>query len=225
MNVSYPPHPPAADPAERPPDAPAPRSWEGTLPPPQRPAVFLDRDGVLSRNCSNFVRSLDQFEIFQQAVRGAAALSRGGPAVVIVSNQSGIARGFLTAEAVDAMMDRLRDAIRADGGSVDGVYYCPHHPDDCCDCRKPMPGMLHRAEEDLGIDLSRSVIVGDNQSDIAAGKSAGLLAKVLVLTGDTRPEHRPVWEGWKTPPDHVAPDLEAAVPWILDRMRERQRPL
>ena len=189
--------------------------------PSRRAAVFLDRDGVLNRNRADFVKSMDEFEIFPQAIRAAAALSRGGPAVVIISNQSGIARGFVTEEVVAEMMDRLREKIRAAGGTVDGVYYCPHRPEDDCLCRKPRTEMLCRAARELGIDPSHSVIVGDNQSDMIAGKKAGLAAKVLVLTGDTRSEDQPAREEWKTPPDHVALDLEAAVPWILARMNAR----
>ncbi|MBW3624100.1 MAG: D-glycero-beta-D-manno-heptose 1,7-bisphosphate 7-phosphatase [Armatimonadetes bacterium] len=183
-----------------------------------RPAVFLDRDGVLNRDREEFVRTLEEFELYPQAVRAAARLSRAGLPVVIASNQSGIARGYLPEATADAMMHRLKEAVEAEGGRIAGIYHCPHSPEDGCDCRKPLPGLLLQAARDLHLDLSRSVMVGDSKRDLEAAAAAGCAATVLTLTGKVKPDDGPVWESWQVKPDHVSPTLEAAVPWILARM-------
>lgn len=183
-----------------------------------RSAVFLDRDGVMNRERDDFVKSMEEFELFPQAVRAAAKLSRHRMAVVVISNQSGIARGLVSAEVVSAMMSRLKEAVLAEGGRIDAIYHCPHGPGDSCECRKPLPGMFLQAAQELNLDLLHSIVVGDSERDLAAGKAAGCGACVLVLTGKVPPESGPVWTSWKTPPNHVAPTLEAAVPWILERI-------
>ena len=170
---------------------------------------------MLNRDRDDFVRTLEEFELYPQAVRAAARLSQAGWAVVVASNQSGIARGYVTAEALSAMMDRLRGAVEAEGGRIDGIYHCPHGPSDSCECRKPLPGLLRHAARELGLDLSRSVMVGDSERDLAAGKAAGCRAVLLVLTGKVKPEDGPVWESWAVPPDHVAPTLDEAAEWII----------
>jgi D-glycero-D-manno-heptose 1,7-bisphosphate phosphatase len=189
--------------------------------PPSFPAVLLDRDGALNRDRDDFVRTLDDFEVFPQAMRAIAAFARSGLKVAVVSNQSGIARGYLTAETLDAMTEKLRTAAAAAGGRIDGAYHCPHGPDDGCECRKPLAGLLHRAAADLRLDLSRSVMVGDSERDLAAGAAAGCRAAVLVLTGKTPPEKASSALSWMTPPDFIAPTLEEAVPWIVRKIEER----
>ena len=170
---------------------------------------------MLNRDRDDFVRTPEEFELYPEAVRAAARLSRAGWAVVVASNQSGIARGYIREDALAAMMDRLRSAVEDEGGKIDGIYHCPHGPKDSCPCRKPLPGLLRTAARELGIDLSRSVMVGDSERDLAAGVAAGCRAAVLVLTGKVKPDDGPVWEAWATSPDHVALTLHEAADWIL----------
>jgi D-glycero-D-manno-heptose 1,7-bisphosphate phosphatase len=107
-------------------------------------------------------------------------LRERGYALVVVTNQRGIARGFMSEDDVEAVHEKLRAACEAGGAPLAGVYHCPHDRDTGCPCRKPEPGMLLRAAEDLGLDLARSVLVGDSESDVEAGRRAGVPICLLV---------------------------------------------
>jgi histidinol-phosphate phosphatase family protein len=130
-------------------------------------------------------------------------------ALVIITNQSGVARGYFSADTLTAIHDLLTSELRATGVVPDGIYACIHHPDDACQCRKPLPGMLLRAAEDLDLDLAQSWMIGDRWSDLEAGKRAGCRT-ALVLTGYGRETLR---EGVQ--PDLVVEDLAEAVERIL----------
>jgi D-glycero-D-manno-heptose 1,7-bisphosphate phosphatase len=151
-------------------------------------------------------------------------LRGAGFAVVVVTNQAGIARGYLPRELVDAAHAELVRQLAAHGTAVDAIYLCPHHPTEgvgalriACACRKPQPGLLRRAAGDLGLDLGRSAIVGDLPSDVAAGAAVGART-VLVLTGLGRGEWEYRRERFPVAPDHVCADLPAAVEWLLDEV-------
>lgn len=155
----------------------------------KQPAIFLDRDGVIIENCSNYVRSWADVEIFPQAIEALAAVRDCPYRIVLVTNQSAVGRGHITIETAAAINDRLLEVVRAAGGRVDAVYMCPHGPDDGCDCRKPLPGLLLRAAEEMDIDLSRSVMIGDALTDVRAGQAAELPA-ILLRTGRGRDQER-----------------------------------
>lgn len=146
------------------------------------PGIFLDRDGVIIENRDHYVRSWADVEIFPQAVAALVELRDSPYKIVLVTNQSAVGRGHISHATADAINDRLLDVIHKAGGRVDAVYMCPHSPADGCDCRKPLPGLLLRAAEALEIDLSRSVMIGDALTDVAAGQAAGARA-VLLRTG------------------------------------------
>ncbi len=145
-------------------------------------AIFLDRDGVICENRADYVKTWGEFEFIPEAKQAIALLSRLDVPIIVVTNQSGINRQVMTADVVDDIHRRMVQAITAAGGRIDRVLYCPHQPADNCRCRKPKAGMLHRAAAELGIDLSRSVMVGDALTDLQAGKAAGC-HPFLVLTG------------------------------------------
>jgi D-glycero-D-manno-heptose 1,7-bisphosphate phosphatase len=148
-----------------------------------RRAVFLDRDGVINENLDgSYVHCWADFRFLPGALEAVAALSRAGYAVVVVTNQAGIARGRMTEAALRAIHDQMIAAVAAAGGRLDAVLYCPHHPDDGCACRKPRPGLFYRAAAELGLDLARSAFVGDTVTDLQAGLAAGC-RPILVLTG------------------------------------------
>jgi D-glycero-D-manno-heptose 1,7-bisphosphate phosphatase len=149
----------------------------------KQPAIFLDRDGVIIENCSNYVRSWADVEVFPQALEALAAVRHSPYRIVLVTNQSAVGRGHISIETAEAINDRLLALIREAGGRVDAVYMCPHGPDDGCDCRKPRPGLLLRAAEELDLDLSRSVMIGDALTDVQAGQSAGVRQAILLRTG------------------------------------------
>jgi histidinol-phosphate phosphatase family protein len=176
-------------------------------------AVFLDRDGVLNRERDSYIRTLEMFELLPGAAEAVASLNRRGFAVFVVTNQSGIARGYLTLDTLEAMHRVLRSAVQAAGGAISGIYFCPHHPDEGCVCRKPSPYLVRKAAAEHGIDLGASFFVGDTAIDVACGRAAGCRT-ILALSGKTT---REMLETFPVQPDHVCEDLAAAVEWITAR--------
>lgn len=156
----------------------------------KQPAIFLDRDGVVIENCSNYVRSWADVELFPQALEALAAVRATPHRIVLVTNQSAVGRGIISREAAEAINEQLVDVIRRAGGRIDAVYMCPHGPSDGCDCRKPRPGLLLRAAADLNIDLPRSIMIGDALSDVEAGQAAGVGQSILLRTGRGRDQER-----------------------------------
>ena len=150
--------------------------------------AFLDRDGVLNRKQpeGSYVRDWSEFEWLAGSREALALLHGRGCRLVVVTNQRGIARGKMNLEAVEEIHRRMRADLRRDGVELAGVYVCPHH-DGACDCRKPRPGMLLRARDDLGISLRDAVLYGDSLSDIEAGAAAGCPG-VLIVADERRGE-------------------------------------
>lgn len=148
-----------------------------------RPAVFLDRDGVINENRAAYVRSWADVVIYPQALAALARLKAAGWPVVIVTNQSMVGRGLVSRAAAEGINRQLVAAIANNGGQIDRVYMCPHAPEANCDCRKPQPGLLLQAAEELALDLKRSIMVGDALSDIGAARAAGVGWAALVRTG------------------------------------------
>ena len=187
-----------------------------------RRAVFLDRDGTLTRE-SDWVLRPDDLELLPGAARAVRRLNEAGVLAVLVTNQSAVARGLLDEPGLAAVHARLDRELERAGARLDGRYHCPHHAQEGvgalrveCECRKPAPGLLLRAARELAIDLARSWIVGDAARDLEAGLRAGV-AGVLVATGKGARER-----AW-TPHAHYAADVDAAVAWILARDGARAR--
>jgi D-glycero-D-manno-heptose 1,7-bisphosphate phosphatase len=145
-------------------------------------AVFVDRDGVICRNRDDHVKSWSEFVFLPGALQAMARLAESDLRIVIISNQSIINRRMAPIEAVEDVHARMVEAIELAGGRVDRVLYCPHRPDEHCSCRKPQPGLLLKAAEELGLDLGRSYLIGDAETDIRAGQAVGCRC-YLVLTG------------------------------------------
>ena len=148
------------------------------------PAIFLDRDGVLIENKTDYVRNWSQVNIFPEAIRSLSRLKTYK--IVIVTNQSAVGRGLISLDTANDINHRLLHLIHLQGGRVDGVYLCPHKPDDDCVCRKPKPGLLLQAAAELTLDLSRSWMIGDAWSDVKAGQAAGVRQSILLRTGRGR---------------------------------------
>ena len=182
-------------------------------------AVFLDRDGTISQEVG-YIHEVDRLELLPNSARAIRRLNRCGIKVFVVTNQSGVARGFYSEEHVRRVNERLSDLLKAEGAEVDGVYYCPHHPTEgtgaytqSCLCRKPEPGMLYRAVSEQPVNLRRSFVVGDKRTDMEMAHRVGARG-VLVLTGYGSEETEKEDDG-RSRPDAVVPDLEKAVDWIL----------
>jgi len=147
-----------------------------------KPAIFLDRDGVIVANRADYIKSIDEIQILPGALAALARAARLDCLIIVVTNQSVVGRGRLSEPGLLAINAHIQAAIMAAGGRIDGWYYCPHRPEDNCPCRKPRPGMLLEAAADWHIDLPASVIVGDAVTDMRAGQAAGTQA-ILVRTG------------------------------------------
>ena len=147
------------------------------------PAIFLDRDGVIIANRPQYVRSWADVEIFPQAIQALKMLNGLPYKIVVVTNQAGVSRGIISQEVAEEINRRLREVIEGAGGRIDGIYMCPHQPEDGCNCRKPRPGLIELAARELSLDLAGSFLVGDMYSDLLAGQAAGVPRLALVRTG------------------------------------------
>jgi D-glycero-D-manno-heptose 1,7-bisphosphate phosphatase len=147
------------------------------------PAIFLDRDGVVIENRADYVRSWEAVTIFPGAIEALVKASASAYKIVLVTNQSAVGRGLLALETAEEINHRLVKYIEAAGGRVDGVYLCPHAPQDQCDCRKPRPGLILQAANELHLDLGRSILIGDALTDLMAAQAAGVGRMALVRSG------------------------------------------
>jgi D-glycero-D-manno-heptose 1,7-bisphosphate phosphatase len=147
-----------------------------------RTTVFLDRDGVIIENRSDYVKTWDEVRFLPGAFEALRDLNRAGHTVVVVTNQSAVGRGIISLKQAAKLNRRLAAEVQAHGGRIDAWYMCWHHPEDGCECRKPAPGLLLRAQAELGLNLKRAHLIGDAISDIEAARAAGVRA-TLVLTG------------------------------------------
>ncbi len=178
-------------------------------------AVFLDRDGTIARDV-HYCRSAEDFELLPAVPDAIRLLAQNGFKVVVITNQSGIARGYFTEETLAQIHDKMRSELAQHDARVDAIYYCPHHPDEGCSCRKPGTALFEKAAREHGIDLQASYVVGDMQMDIDAGKALGATT-VLVTTGPQ--SSAPNLQSLIDSPDHVAPDLLHAARWVIAHSR------
>lgn len=186
-----------------------------------RQAVFLDRDGTVSREVG-YMTDPERLELLPRSAEAIAALNRSGLMAILATNQSGVARGLFPRRSVDSAHARLRRLLARRGAWLDAIYFCPHHPLEGrapwrlrCLCRKPRPGMLRRAAQEHGLDLPRCYVVGDTRKDVHLAHAVGA-TPILVLTGYGRGEWERHRSGFRRAPAHLAFDLRDAVGWILD---------
>jgi histidinol-phosphate phosphatase family protein len=172
-----------------------------------RPSVLVDRDGVITANRHDYVKTWEEVEIIPGAIEALARLHQAGHRVFIVTNQSAIGRGLVSAAEIDAIHDRLGSLVAVKGGHVEAFLVCPHRPDEDCICRKPAPGLLHQARDKFGVSLGSAILIGDHESDLMAAAAAGC-DSILVLTGRTA-------AGDTNGHPNVANDLAAAAELIL----------
>ena len=145
-------------------------------------AVFMDRDGVIIEQVA-YLSKPEQAALIPGAVEALRIIHRHGDLAVVISNQSGVGRGYFTAADVDAVHDRIQELLAQSGEKVDEFSYCPHAPDEKCSCRKPSPEMILTTAERFGIDVHASLMLGDRMSDLECGRNAGCAKSVLVRTG------------------------------------------
>lgn len=185
--------------------------------------VLLDRDGVISRNRDDYVKSWGEFEFLPGAFENLRRLNDAGLRLAVVTSQSLVGRGMVPRATVDDINARMHAALAAAGVRMDGVYTCPHHPDDGCDCRKPAPGLVLRAARELKFDPARSCIIGDVYGDAMAGIAAGCRF-ACVIPSNRDPGPRPPAD--RLPPDRLieAAGLAEAVDHVLSHSGREQVP-
>lgn len=151
-------------------------------------AVFIDRDGTISRDVPYCSRPED-FELLPGAGEGVRHLNESGFKVIVITNQSGIARGYFTEETLAKIHEKMSKDLEKAGARLDAIYYCPHHPEEGCECRKPKPTLLLQAASDLAIDLGQSYVIGDREMDMEMGRRGGCRASLLVWEGGEEAGH------------------------------------
>ena len=185
-------------------------------------AVFLDRDGAITKEPPYYAHKIDQLELIPKSAEAIRLLNKSGFKVIVVSNQAGVARGYYQEKDIQIYNNEMKRQLEEKGARIDAIYYCPHHPGATiekykidCECRKPKPGMLKRAEGDLNLDLKHSFLVGDKMSDIEAGYRVGCKT-ILVLTGQGNDELKNNLK-IKIKPNYISNDLFTAVQIIKAR--------
>jgi histidinol-phosphate phosphatase family protein len=171
--------------------------------------VFVDRDGTICKDV-HYMRRPEQFELLPGVAEGIKLLNKLGVKVIVATNQSGVARGYFTEADLMKIHERMIDELAKKGAKIDAVYYCLHHPDEECDCRKPNIGMLKQAAMDFGIDLGNNCyIIGDRKLDVEAGRKAGCTS-ILVPTPETEPDIKA---------DYVVTDFREAAKLIANKIQ------
>ena len=192
-----------------------------------RAGVFLDRDGTINEQMG-YINHVSRFVVLPGVAGAISMLNAHHIPVCVVTNQSGLARGYFPPKLLDEVHCMMTDILAQSGAHLDGIYICPHHPEakeaqyrKACTCRKPQPGLLYRPAEEQGVDLTRSYVVGDRWSDLKAAAAVGAKG-VLVLTGYGKGDYEYIGPSQSITPDFVADDLAAAVSWIIRDMDQPQ---
>jgi D-glycero-D-manno-heptose 1,7-bisphosphate phosphatase len=186
----------------------------------KRRAVFLDRDGTIAEEMG-YANHLSRFFVFPFAAAAIRRLNESGFAVIVVTNQSGAARGFFPESLVEKIHAKMVAELASGGARIDGIYYCPHIRDDNCNCRKPLPGMLERAAAEHNLELKGSALVSDRYDDIAMAHTVGCTG-ILVLSGYGRGEYEWNRKSWPRQPDFVVENLAEAVDLICETAKTKR---
>ncbi len=183
-------------------------------------AIFLDRDGTLNYDRKDYVKSLAEFQLFSFTGEALRRLQDSGFKLIIISNQSALARGLITRQELQRIHGAMQQDLTARSVTLDGIYWCPHHPDENCLCRKPGTANIEQAAAEHDIDLARSYFIGDSWRDIETGARAGCKT-VLVLSGirNVPPEAA---QQWRSAPDYIVDNLLTAAKLIDEIERESQ---
>jgi histidinol-phosphate phosphatase family protein len=168
-------------------------------------AVFLDRDGTLNKDGKSYIKNLSEFELFYFVPTALSILQKLGFKLIVISNQSAIARGLTTQAEVEKIHEHLESELLKHGIIINGIYYCSHHPDDNCNCRKPKIGNISKAINEHNINAQRSFFIGDSKRDIEAGSQAGLRT-ILVQSGIKSITSKEV-KKWDVIPDYIEENL------------------
>jgi len=188
-------------------------------------AVFIDRDGTISEEVG-YINHPSRFHVFPYSAPAIKLLNESGWLAIVVTNQAGVARGYFSEEMIKRVHEQLKQDLENNGARLDAIYYCAHHPSVGeppyrldCDCRKPKPGLIRQAVEELGIDLEKSWMVGDRYSDVELARNAGVHS-AFVMSGYGPGEWEHQRGSWKYQPDLIAKNLLEAVAAIISEQAE-----
>lgn len=186
-------------------------------------AVFMDRDGTITEEMG-YLKEPGKLRFIPRSAEAIRLLNERGILAIVVSNQSGVARGYFSEETVKKIHSKLKRLLKKEGAYLDEIYYCPHHPEfgpskyrKDCNCRKPKPGMLLKAARRFNLDLKKCYVIGDKVEDIELARNVGARG-ILVLTGYGRRSSK------RIKPDYIAKNLYQAVEWILKKVDSEQAP-
>jgi len=177
--------------------------------------VFLDRDGVINRDSTDYVKSWEEFDFLPGSIEAMARLTRAGHPLIVITNQSVIGRGMTRPEELSRIFAGMREAVETGGGRITDIFHCPHLPRDRCDCRKPGTALVRRAVETHHIDLSTAGFIGDSARDIECARAAGCAYSVLVRSGLRFEAARQQLAERGIEPDRIADDLSDAADWVF----------
>lgn len=180
--------------------------------------VFLDRDGVINRDSSSYIKSWNEFEFLPGSLEAIKLLTEENFTIILITNQSVINRGMVTQSSLMHIFSNMKKAISKKGGKITDIFYCPHMPNENCSCRKPAPGMVLSAQKKYNLDLSSSYFVGDSAKDIECAKCAGCGYSILVRTGNGTGAIKELAKSGRAP-DHVAVDLLEAAKKIITHFK------
>ena len=183
-------------------------------------AILIDRDGTINEDVG-FITQLYQLRLYNFAAESIKLINEAGRHAIVITNQSGIARGLFNEDFLLRLHERMESLLSREGARIDAYYYCPHHPEfgappfrQNCDCRKPKPGMIRKAARDFKLDLKECYVIGDRYRDIEMAYAAGAHS-VMIMSGYGRAEYLSKHDSWPQQPEHVAENLLEAVKWIL----------
>jgi D-glycero-D-manno-heptose 1,7-bisphosphate phosphatase len=180
----------------------------------KRPAVFLDRDGTVNEQMG-YINHISRFVLLPGSAEAIKLLNENDRLAIIITNQSGVGRGYFPVEFVDKVHARMAELLEKEGAKIDHIFICPHHPDEGCDCRKPKTGLIQKACETLDIDMDKSYVIGDRCSDMEFAHRSNMKS-ILVKTGYGLGEKEFILPGSTFKPAHIADDLLDAVRWIIN---------
>ena len=180
--------------------------------------VFLDRDGVINRDSPDYIKSWAEFEFLPGSLEAIKQLTLNGFDAIVITNQSVINRKMAAIDDLDYIHNMIKNTVKSRGGEIKDIFFCPHTPEDGCDCRKPNPGLIYKAQRIHRIDIATTAMVGDSAKDIECARNAGCRHAVLVKTGNGIIAEKVLAEK-NIYPDHVARNLFGAANWIITQHR------
>jgi D-glycero-D-manno-heptose 1,7-bisphosphate phosphatase len=176
--------------------------------------VFLDRDGTINRDSADYIKNWSEFKFLPRSIEAMRDLTAAGFTIIVITNQSAIPRKLISPTELELIHTKLRAAVRSGGGNISDIFFCPHMPEDGCDCRKPRPGLIIQAQKKYQIELAASVMVGDSARDIECARNAGCGHSVLVKTGNFQGAASHLTAA-NLAADYLAADLYEAAEWIM----------